>query len=304
MIEITDALVLIEVVDQGSLAAAGRRLGLAPMAVSRRLAALEAELGVRLVHRSTRSLSLTPEGEIFLPHARTLVAQEGDARAALAPAGQGATGILRITASNALGRKLVMPMVAPFQRANPDLGVELILSDELVDITGRGIDLALRTGALRDSTLIGRQLADNVRSLYAAPAYLAHHGVPCRLSDLARHECLSHPGATHWIFERNGKPVQQKIGGRFSSNSVEALHLACLDGAGIARMSSWNVREDVESGRLVPVALADADMAKEAIWALHPSTSFTPARVRIFSDAFRAHLGLVLPSDRDSNPRD
>lgn len=290
MISLADAVVLVEAAERGSLAAAGRRLGLSPMAASRRLTALETELGTRLAHRSTRSFSLTPEGEAFLPHARAMITQEAEARAATKPAGQGATGILRITASHALGRKLVLPMIAHFQHANPDLRVELILSDELIDIIGNGIDLALRTGALRDSALIGSRVADNLRSLYASPAYLDRHAAPHRLADLSGHHCLAQPGTTHWIFERERKPVQQKIGGHFSSNSVEALHLACLEGLGIARLSEWNVREEVESGQLIPIALEDAGMPREAIWAIYPSLAFTPTRVRMFIEAFRTHV--------------
>lgn len=290
MINLADTLVLVEAVDHGSLAAAGRRLGLSPMAASRRLATLEAELGTRLAHRSTRSFSLTPEGEAFLPHARAMIAQEAEARAAATPAGQGATGILRVTASHALGRKLVLPLLAGFQHANPDLRVELILSDDLIDIVGNGIDLALRTGALRDSTLIGRRIADNPRFLFASPEYLGRHSAPRFLAELAGHDCLAHPGTTHWFFERDRKPVQQKVGGHFSSNSVEALHLACLGGLGIARLSEWNVRDEVKSGRLLPIMLKDADMPREAIWAVYPSLAFTPARVRMFIEAFRTYV--------------
>jgi DNA-binding transcriptional LysR family regulator len=290
MMNLADLSVLIEAVQAGSLAAAGRRVGITPMAASRRLAALEAELGVRLVHRTTRALSLTPEGEAFLPHARALLEQEAESRAAVRPAKAGASGLLRITASVPFGRKIVTPMVAGFLDANQEVRVELLLSDGIVDIAGQGIDLALRIGPLRDSTLIARRLADNRRALYAAPSYLARCGAPRRHADLTAHECLALPGATHWTFERGGRPLQQRVAGRFSADSIEALHQACLDGLGIVRLSDWNVRDDLAKGRLVEIALEDAALPEQAIWAVYPSTRLVPAKVQLFLSAFQTHL--------------
>lgn len=290
MIALEDVIVLIGTIEAGSLSAAGRRIGITAMAASRKLAALETELGVRLVHRTTRALSLTPEGEAFLPHARALVEQEAEARAAVRPAEAGANGLLRITASVPFGRKLVMPMIADCLGTNPDLRIELILDDGLVDMAANGIDLALRIGALRDSSLVARRLADNPRGLYAAPAYIARYGKPLMLADLAGHECLVFPGTTHWMFERAGRFVQQHIGGRFATDSVEGHLQSCMDGLGIARLSNWNVLEEVAQGRLVQLTLSDAAMPEEAIWAVYPSPHFVPAKVRVFIDAFHRHL--------------
>lgn len=288
--DLRDIAVLVEAVQAGSLAAAGRRLGITPMAASRRLASLEAELGVRLAHRSTRSLSLTPEGEAFLPHAQAMLSQEADGRAAVRPPDGGAWGLLRVTASVPFGRKIVTPMLAQFMRAHPELRVELLLSDSVLDIAAQGIDVAIRIATLHDSSLIARKLADNPSALCASPAYVAAHGMPAVLGDLALHQCLALPGTTHWNFMRSGKPVQQRVSARFAADSIDALHQACLEGLGIARIAVWNVKEDVAEERLVTIDLADAVLPKQAIWAVYPSARFVSAKVRLFVDAFRRHL--------------
>ncbi|HWU96161.1 MAG TPA: LysR family transcriptional regulator, partial [Sphingomonas sp.] len=258
MIDLGDLAVLVAAVAHGSLSAAGRRLGLTPVAASRKLAALEADLGVRLVHRTTRSLSLTPEGEAFLPYAEAMLSQAEEGRAAVTPRDVGASGLLRITASVPFGRKVVTPMLARFLAAHPRLTVELILSDDQVDIAARGVDVALRLAEMRDSDLVARRLAANPRGLYASPDYLAGHGFPRDLANLADHQCLTAPGKTHWTFERAGRTVRQGVSGRFAADSMEALLQASLEGLGIVQLSQWNVREDVEAGRLVPLSLSDA----------------------------------------------
>jgi DNA-binding transcriptional LysR family regulator len=288
--DLADLAVLTEAAQAGSLAAAGRRLGITPMAASRRLAALEAELGVRLVHRTTRSLSLTPEGEAFLPHAQAMLETEADGRAAVRPAQAGASGLLRVTASVPFGRKIVTPMMAGFLRANPDLRAELLLTDGIIDIAAQGIDLALRIGPLRDNTLVARRLAENPRGLYASPSYLAQRGAPATMSDLAAHECVLLPGVTQWTFERGGKLVRQRISGRFVADSFEALQQAAIEGLGIVRLSAWNVQDDLASRRLVEIILGDVSMPEQSVWAVYPTTRFVPAKVRLFVDAFQAYM--------------
>ncbi|MBB5709833.1 LysR family transcriptional regulator [Sphingomonas xinjiangensis] len=290
MIRLDDLAVLVEAVRQGSLSAAGRRLGLTPVAASRGLAALEAELGVRLVHRTTRSLSLTPEGEAFLPHAEAMLDHAEEGRAAAAPGPAGISGVLRIAASVPFGRKVVTPMLVGFLQTHPRLHMELRLNDALVDITAQGLDVALRFGELRDNGLVARRLANNPRGLYAAPHYLAEHGTPTVLEDLRGHSCLAGQGATHWTFERGGRAVRQTVSGRFFADSVEALHQASIGGLGIVLLSEWNVREDVEAGRLVPITLVDAAIPDQGIWAVLPTRRFLPGRTRLFLDAFAAHL--------------
>jgi DNA-binding transcriptional LysR family regulator len=290
MINLPDVAVLVEAVQAGSLAAAARRLRITPMLASRRLAELEQELGVRLVHRTTRSLALTVEGEAFLPHARALLEEEATARAAVRPVSAGVTGLLRITASVPFGRKVVAPLVPAVLREHPGLQIDLLLSDGILDIVAQGIDLAIRIAVLRDNALIARRLADSPRGLYAAPSYIAGHGAPDSLADLARHRCLALTGTSHWSFMVDGKPVRQRISGPFTSSSIEALHQACLGGLGIANLSDWDVAEEVAAGALVPIPLAAGEPEPLAIWAVYPTTRLVPPKVRVFIAALEAHL--------------
>ncbi|WP_207477083.1 LysR family transcriptional regulator [Arenibaculum pallidiluteum] len=282
--------VLVQAAAAGSLSGAARRLGVTPMVASRRLAALERRLGTRLMHRTTRSVSLTPEGETFLPHAQAMLEVEEAARASLTSAGSGVGGLLRVTAPAAFGRKILSPAIPGILAANPGLRIDLELTDSVVDIVAAGIDVAIRIGRLRDSSLIARQLAPNPRTLCAAPSYLARAGTPTRVEDLADHECLVLSGTTSWPFEVQGRPRTVRVGGRFASNSIEALREACLGGFGIALLSTWDVAEEFRAGALVPVAL-DATLPQElTIWAVYPSARLVPPKLRVFVAAVERAL--------------
>ncbi|WP_342249184.1 LysR family transcriptional regulator [Sphingomonas sp. OTU376] len=289
--DFADLRVFVEAVRAGSLAAAARRLGLNAMGASRSLAALEKEVGARLVHRTTRALSPTAEGETFLAFAQTVLDEQADALAALRPSGSGVSGQLRITTSTAFGRKVVTPMIAPFMADNPGLRVDLLLTDDQVDIVGQGIDLAVRIAKLRDNHLVARRLADNPRLLCASPAYVARHGMPRSLGELADRACLAASRTSHWTFLRGGRTVRQKVGGPFTASSIEALHQACRAGLGIANLSAWNVADDVERGTLVPIEIEEAQPEPLAIWAVYPTSRLVPARVRMFVAALEHALG-------------
>ena len=286
-----DLAVLVNALRAGSLAGAARRLGITPMVASRRLAALERELGVRLVHRTTRSLSLTAEGEAFLPHAEAMLEDEANAIASVRPSEAGASGLLRVTASTPFGRTQIAPMLPDFLRRNPEVQVDLLLSDRVVDIVAGGIDLAIRIAPLRDNTLVARRLADSRRVLCAAPAYLADHPAPTQLADLADHQCLPISGNLHWSFQHAGREVQQRISGRFSSNSAEAVHEACLGGLGIGLLALWYVQPELDSGQLVELPLTNAAPSALDIWAVYPTARMVPPKVRAFIEALSRHLG-------------
>ena len=164
--------VLVETASSGSLAAAARRLRITPMAATRSLSGLEQELGVRLLHRTTRALALTEEGQAFLPHAQALLEARDAAQASVGPATGNAAGLLRLTSSVAFGRKVVAPVIAEFMRNNPAVNVDLLMTDSVVDIIPAGIDLAIRIAKLTDSSLVARELAPNPRGLFATSGYL------------------------------------------------------------------------------------------------------------------------------------
>jgi DNA-binding transcriptional LysR family regulator len=288
---LSDIAVLVEAVRANSLAGAGRRLGIAPMLASRRLASLEDELGVRLLQRTTRALSLTPEGEAFLPHAQAMLEARAEAIGAIRPSDAGASGLLRVTASVPFGRQVVAPFIAAFLRANPDAQVDLLLTDSVVDIVGGGIDLAIRIARLRDSGLIARKLAPNPLGLYASPEYLQQRGTPRRIAELATQECLAISGVRHWSFVLpGGRKVRQRIGGRFTASSPEALREVGVGGAGIVQLSGWMAADDVTAGRLLPITLEDGAPEPLDIWAVHASARLVPAKTRLFMDGLAAHL--------------
>lgn len=287
----TDALaVLVTATEAGSLSAAARRLGITPMLATRRLAALEHDLGVRLMHRTTRALSLTPEGQAFLPFARGLVEGEAAGRALLRSAKIGASGLLRVSAPVSFGRRVITPFLPQLLSDNPDLRVDLDLSDQVVDIVGSGVDLAIRIAGLRDNRLIARRLAPSPRLLCASPAYIEARGRPTFLADLTTHDCLPLTGITHWVFE-DGKTEQRiRIGGRYSSNLVEGILDACLAGLGIARVAEWNVRDDLRAGRLLSIELTDMPRDERSIWAVYPTTRQLLPKVRVFLSMLEAAL--------------
>lgn len=290
MMNLDDVELLVAAVRAGSMAEAARRLGITPMMASRRLAALEGETGARLVHRTTRALSVTAEGEAFLPHAEAMLEQQAAAMAELQQSAKGLKGQLRITASAAFGRKVVAPMMADFLDRHPGLHVDLLLSDDLVDLVSQGIDVAIRIAKLRDNRLVARRLAESPRRLCASPSYIDRHGAPRRLADLANHECLAAGGATHWTFTQDGRQRRQKIGGRFAANSIEAIHQACVGGLGIANLSHWYVEPALSDGTLQTVTLRDAKPEQLAIWAVYPTARQLPLKVRLFVDMLEDRL--------------
>lgn len=282
--------VFVESVRAGSLAGAARRLGISSVVASRRLAALEAELGIRLIHRTTRALSPTTEGEAALPHMQALLDDAAAVESAIRPGATGASGLLRVTASIPFGRKVVTPMAAAFLRAHPDLRLDLMLTDDVVDIVALGIDLAIRIAPLRENNLIAQKLADSPRALHAAPAYLAARGTPRILADLRNHACLATTETTHWAFTHGNDRITQRVSPQMTSNSVDALIAGCIAGMGIANVSVWNTQPEVESGALVPIALEDGVPETLGIWAVHPSSQWVAPKVRLFVAALREHL--------------
>ncbi|PZQ84878.1 MAG: LysR family transcriptional regulator [Ancylobacter novellus] len=281
---------LSETASAGSLAEAARRLRLSPMKATRLIAALEDELGTRLFHRTTRALSLTDEGQVFLPHARALLEEQAAALASVRGARAEPTGVLRISASLAFGRQVVAPAVVAFMARHREVQVDLQLSDALVDIVADGFDLAIRIAELGDSNLIARRLADNPRRLVAAPSYVERFGVPAVLAELGGHECLTGASPARWSFHAGGSTRQFRVSGRFTANSIDAIHEACRGGLGIANLSAWDVAADLADGRLREIVLADAEPEPLAIWAVYPSRRLVPAKVRFFIDLLAGRL--------------
>jgi DNA-binding transcriptional LysR family regulator len=281
---------------KGSLTAAAAAEGVAPAVMGRRLDALEARLGVKLMLRTTRRLSLTPEGSAFLEDCQRLVAELASAEAAVSAGSLKASGHLRITAPAGFGRRHVAPLVPPFLAAHADLSLSLNLSDRVVDIVHEGFDCAVRVGDLPDSSLAATRLADNRRQCVASPAYLQRASMPRHPSELARHACLtlsSEASQTRgWAFDVDGR-VQYlrpdtRVQGRLDCTDGQVLHDWCLAGLGLAWRSTWEVAADLAAGRLLSV-LDDFAAPANGIYAVFPQARHLPLRTRLWVEHLRAH---------------
>ena len=274
----------------GSLSAAARRMGIAPMAATRRLAALEEGLGVRLMQRTTRSVSLTAEGEAFLPFASTILEAAEAGRAIISPSQNGAAGLLRVTACGSIGRAVIMPLITTLLDENPGLRVDMLLTDAVVDIVSTGVDVAVRIGELKDSNLIATSLGSNRRILCASPQYLNRRGSPRRLSELADHDCVAPTGTLHWQFNVDGEERAVRISGRVTVSSLDGVFDACVAGAGLAVLSSWHADAEIAAGKLVQIELMDASPKELEIWAVYPTRRQVLPKVRVFVEAMRERL--------------
>lgn len=279
----------VEVVARGSLSAAARAEGIAPAMIGRRLDALEARLGVKLLQRTTRKLALTDEGTAFLEDCQRILAELEEAESAVAERSARATGHLMISAPAGFGRQHVAPLLPSFLAEHQDLTATLNMTDRVTDIVGEGIDVAIRIASLADSSLVSVKLADNERVVVAAPSYLKRHGTPETLADLARHNCLaisSEGSQRGWTFRENGKNVVLKVGGNMGCNDGQVLHEWALAGKGLAWRSMWEVGSEIEAGKLRTV-LADFAAPGNDIHAVFAQRRHLPLRVRAFVDFLR-----------------
>jgi DNA-binding transcriptional LysR family regulator len=278
------------VAQRGSLTGAALVEGVTPAIIGRRLDALEDRLGVRLLVRTTRKLTLTQEGEAFLEDCQRILTDLANAEAQLTLGSSRATGHLRATAPAGFGRKHVAPLVLEFLRLHAEVSATLDLSDRTVDLVGEGYDCAVRLGGLVDSSLIAVRLGEMKRVVVGSPAYLQRRGVPRSLDDLGTHDCLSLPTQAGWDFVVAGKPVLFKPPGRFACNDGAVLHEWALAGMGLAWRSLWEVGDDLRWGRLVSV-LDEFATAPVGIHAVFPQRRHLPLRVRLFIDLLKSNYG-------------
>jgi DNA-binding transcriptional LysR family regulator len=287
---LTDLRIFTRIVSTGSLSQAGRELNLSLAVVSKRLAALEDRLGVRLINRTTRRLNATQEGTEFFERCQRILLDLEEAEAAVTTGRESPKGLLRLTAAVGFGRRRLAPAIVGFAERHPDILIDLDLTDRTVDLVDSGIDIAIRTGALRDSSLIARKLVGNYRVVVASPDYLARHGVPATPADLAHHACVNFSALGDiWTFIGPNGPFQVKIEARLRTNDGEVGHEWALAGAGLVMKSIWDVGDDIKAGRLVRV-LADWPSPAAAIHALYPTSRHLSAKVRSFVDYVGEHL--------------
>ncbi|NUO76411.1 MAG: LysR family transcriptional regulator [Lysobacter sp.] len=302
MDRVGDLALFLRVLDLGSISAAARSLDLSVAVASQRLKRLERDLGVRLLHRTTRQLHATPEGAALAEQGRALVEDLEALTGGLRQAATDVAGTLRLTASASFGRQYLSPLLPEFLALYPRVKVSVNLNDQLLDLVSSGFDLAIRIGALEDSSLVARKLAPNRRVICASPDYVRRHGMPNSPEELARHECLLLVGSQGrqdlWrLHDRQGREFAVRVSGRFESNLGELLRDAVVAGLGIAVHSTWHVNEDLRAKRLIPV-MPDYSVAESGIYAVMPQRRLIPPRVRAFTDFLAARFGEHPPWER------
>ncbi|PIB24889.1 LysR family transcriptional regulator [Amylibacter kogurei] len=267
----------------GAIGRAGAEFDLSPTNATQRIKALEDELGVKLFNRTTRSISLTPDGELLCDRAKHILGEIDETRAALSQNTGTLSGKLRVTASASFARQHILPFLPEFMLAHPNLQLDLNLSDSYVDIVQDGYDLAFRMGELEPSSLMAQRIDDNPQWLVATPAYLAAHGTPQTPDDLMHHSCLLLGSMRSWhLRDKNGVVHEMQVRGQVTVNLGDAVAKLVRADMGIGRASLWHAALDLKSGGLVRVLPDYTLMPEGKIWAVRPPGRMMPTRVKTF----------------------
>lgn len=279
----------VRVVALGAIGKAGAELGLSSTAATQRIQDLETTLGTQLLHRTTRTVSLSVDGEVFLGHAQRILDDIEDAFSDLQNDPATISGDLRVASSASFGRKHVAPYMAEFLDLHPNLSLQLHLSDSAFDIVENGFDLAIRLGEPSSSTLKMRRIGESARIMVAAPEYLARRGMPASPTDLRDHDCLIRSDIRSWTTRGpDGAIANVKVSGKFNTNLAEAVTEAALSGMGIARKCRWEVVEHLEDGSLKEVLHEHTVLPEWGIFAVRPPSRTPPPRARAFTDFIAA----------------
>lgn len=289
---LSDLRVFMLVARRAGFAAAAQELGVSPAFISKRIALLEKSLNVCLLHRTTRRVTITEDGERIYQWAQRILGDMDQMMEEVAAVRQEPQGTIRIVSSFGFGRRFVAPALSELAQQYPGLELRLDVSDQLIDLASEGVDLDIRIGDNIAPNLIARKLAQNQRILCASPAYLAQHGVPRTLAELAGRACLvikerDHPFGL-WRLQGPTGEETVKVTGALCSNHGEIVHQWCLDGHGIALRSFWDVKESIANGRLVPVLTEYSQPAN--IWAVSVSRLATSAKIRVTVEFLRHYF--------------
>ena len=288
MDRVTSMRVFVRADSAGSLSAAARHLGMSPAMATKHVNALEARLGVKLFHRTTRRLSLTEAGSNYLEACQRILPEIDEAEAAATSQRIKATGLLRMNVPLSFGTRFIAPLISAFSHRHPEVKVELGLSDAQLDLIAGSWDLAIRIGRLADSPLQTRRLGDSCMLVCAAPNYLDQRGVPRLVADLAQHNCLSYTlsamqDSQHWAFGRQGE-FRVPINGDLVANNGDALLAAAVAGHGVIYQPHFIVGEAVDQGHLVVLELDKPVVELGGIHVLYPPDRRPPAKVRVMID--------------------
>lgn len=304
--DLDDIFAFLAVFEARSFTRAAQTVSRDPSVISRRISALEARLGVRLLERSTRHLSPTEAGEIYYRRMRSVVAAIAEAETAAAEAGAAVTGVLRLALPSTFGRRWITPLLPQFMKAVPGITIECQCSDAHVNLVEERFDVAIRVGHLADNRLVARRLSSCQRILVASPDYLARHGMPACPDDLARHDCLANSrfqAHLNWHLENNGDVRSVWVRSVLTSDESDTLLAAAVAGIGIMVSATWLCAEEIAAGRLVHVLPGWHFGTCGSIYLVRPSARYTPAKTRIFADWICARFSpppWTLPSPVDS----
>ena len=290
----------VDVTNQGSFAAAARHRDADPSTISRAISGLEDELGVRLFHRTTRRLSLTEVGQLYLARIEPLVSELDAAQAMAQDISSTPVGKLRVTTSATCGQRLITPLLKEFRAQYPDLAIDLLLSDTYMDLVSERIDVAVRLGPRLDNGFIGTKLTSVRYLVCASPDYVERHGALDAPQELSRRDCVLFDLPDHrssWLFrDAAGDDINVAVQGGVVISNVEAIRQCALSGMGPALLADWLVKEDLARGDLVnlfPDHRVTATDFETAVWVLYPSRTYLPQKTRVFVDFLKAHLSNI-----------
>jgi DNA-binding transcriptional LysR family regulator len=288
----------VRVVETGSFSAVAREKQSSQPTISKQVAWLERRLGVRLLQRTTRSLALTEDGRVFAAHAAAALEAVEEAEACVSPRRHNPAGLVRLGCPVAFGRLHIAPRLRRLLDRYPELSVELMMSDGFANLVEQGIDIAIRVGNLPDASLIARRIGTTRRVTVASPEYFARRPVPRVPEDLLNHDCIVYTAlatGNEWHFEGKDGPIKVRVGGRFSTNSSEAVREGVLTGCGIAVCPTWLFRNELNEGS-IRIVLQEFEPIRLPVHAIYPSRRFMSAKVQAvvdyFADEFRLDAGL------------
>jgi DNA-binding transcriptional LysR family regulator len=294
----------VRIAKTNNISQAGDELGLSPAVASAHMQKLEQELAIKLLYRTTRQVSLTDEGQVFLPYAEEVLASIEAAKSSVGRGHSTPVGRLRITAPASFGRQHLVPVISAFLSQNPHITIDLSLSDNMVDLVEGGFDIAIRNAQLKDSGMIARKITKDKRIICAAPSYLEQHGWPQSPEQLKNHHVVALRGLDAWSFYQGNQLVSVRPLVRMRTDNGEAMRDACCAGVGLSINSTWNAYQQLLSGQLVQVLGNYPLVTDSAIWALYPSARLVPVKVRTFIDFLVAWFGELPYWDRELQEAD
>ena len=287
----TDMDIFVRVAKAGNMSAVARDIRTSPAVISKRMGLLESSLGARLFERTTRHFALTEAGEGYLLRAIGILERNAEAENFVRSCTNKPSGVLRVTAPTTFSRLYLASRLPRFLECYPDIALEILVTDDVVDLIHEGFDVAVRIGQLSDSSLVARKLSSDTRTICAAPSYLERAGVPKSIKELADHSCLSHNAQGLWHLDGPYGEIQLRVKGSINSNSAEIIREALVAGIGIGLRSIWEIGPDLESGALTVVLPQYRGSSKSAIYAVYPSREFRSAKAHAFCEFLAKEFG-------------